>query len=100
MSDTRYFDPRHYGIDPNGPWPEDVPKGQDDSHWRYENDPKGARRAELRVAFCWSLTILASIGLAWVYVAGGQTPVEQAVELLPTEFRLPQLFDPEQLAGL
>jgi ubiquinol-cytochrome c reductase iron-sulfur subunit len=79
MSDSPYFDPRHYGIDPHGPWPEDVPKGQDDSHWRYENDPKGARRAELRVAFCWSLTLLASIGLAWVYVAGGQTQVEGAL---------------------
>ena len=79
MSDSRYFDPRHYGIDPNEPWPDDVPKGQDDSHWRFENDPKGARRAELRIAFCWSLTVLASIGLAWVYVAGGQTQVEGAL---------------------
>jgi ubiquinol-cytochrome c reductase iron-sulfur subunit len=68
--------PRHFGIDPGEPWPEDVPRDQDDSHWRYENDPRGARRAELRVAFCWTLTVLASIGLAWVYVAGGQTQVE------------------------
>ena len=68
--------PRHFGIDPGDPWPEDVPRGQDDSHWRYEDDPRAARRAELRIAFCWSLTLLASIGLAWVYVAGGQTQVE------------------------
>jgi len=79
MSDSPYFDPRHYGIDPHEPWPEDVPKGQDDSHWRFENDPKGARLAELRVAACWSVTVLASIGLAWVYVAGGQTQVEGAL---------------------
>ena len=52
--------------------------GQDDTHWRYENDPKGARRAELRIAFCWTLTLLASIGLAAVYVAGGQAQVEGA----------------------
>ena len=68
--------PRHFGIDPGDPWPEDVPRGQDDSHWRYEDDPQAARRAELRIAFCWTLTLLASIGLAWVYVAGGQTQVE------------------------
>src|SRR5262249_8677248 len=73
------FNPRHFGIDPGDPWPEDVPKGQDDSHWRYENDPRGARRAELRIAFCWTLTILSSIGLAWVYVAGGQTQAEGAL---------------------
>jgi ubiquinol-cytochrome c reductase iron-sulfur subunit len=71
-------DPRHFGIDPNDPWPDDVPRDQDDSHWRYENDPKGARRAELRIAFCWTLTLLASIGLAAVYVAGGQAQVEGA----------------------
>jgi ubiquinol-cytochrome c reductase iron-sulfur subunit len=68
--------PRHFGIEPGDPWPEDVPHGQDDSHWRYENDPGGARRAELRIAFFWTLTLLASIGLAWVYVAGGQPQVE------------------------
>jgi ubiquinol-cytochrome c reductase iron-sulfur subunit len=72
-------DPRHFGIDPDEPWPDDVPRGQDDTHWRYENDPRGARRAELRVALCWSLTLLASIGLAWVYVDGGQTQVEGAL---------------------
>jgi ubiquinol-cytochrome c reductase iron-sulfur subunit len=68
--------PRHFGLEPGEPWPDDVPHGQDDSHWRYEDDPRGARRAELRVAFCWTLTLLASIGLAWVYVAGGQPQVE------------------------
>src|SRR5579864_864103 len=73
-----HFDPRHFGIDPRDPWPDDVPRGQDDSHWRYENDPRGARRAEMRIAFCWTLTVLASIGLMAVYVAGGQTQVEGA----------------------
>ncbi|HEX4863411.1 MAG TPA: Rieske 2Fe-2S domain-containing protein [Acidimicrobiales bacterium] len=72
MSDN----PRHFGIEPGDPWPEDVPRGQDDSHWRFEDDPRRARRAELRIAFCWTLTLLASIGLAWVYVAGGQAQVE------------------------
>jgi len=68
--------PRHFGIDPGDPWPDDVPRGQDDSHWRYENDPKGARRAELRIAFCWTLTVLASIGLTWAYVDGAQNQAE------------------------
>jgi ubiquinol-cytochrome c reductase iron-sulfur subunit len=71
-------DPRHFGIAPDDPWPDDVPRDQDDSHWRYENDPKGARRAELRIALCWTMTMLASIGLAVVYVAGGQVQVEGA----------------------
>ncbi|MGH9072315.1 MAG: hypothetical protein ACRDX8_14415, partial [Acidimicrobiales bacterium] len=62
------LNPRHFGIDPDEPWPDDVPKGQDDSHWRFENDPKRARIAELKIAACWICTLLASIGLAWVYV--------------------------------
>jgi ubiquinol-cytochrome c reductase iron-sulfur subunit len=71
--------PRHFGIDPGDPWPDDVPKGQDDSHWRFENDPVRARRAELRIAACWMVTVLASIGLAITYVAGGQTQAEGAL---------------------
>ena len=55
--------PRHFGIDPGDPWPDDVPKGQDDTRWRYQDDPRGARRAEIRVALCWTVTVLASIGL-------------------------------------
>ena len=35
-----------------------------------------ARRAELRIAACWTLTLLASIGLAAAYVANAQTPVQ------------------------
>jgi ubiquinol-cytochrome c reductase iron-sulfur subunit len=69
-------DPRHYGIEHGAPWPEDVPHGQNDMHWRYEDDERGARRAELRVAACWMVTLLCGIGLAWVYVAGGQPQVE------------------------
>ncbi|MHB1534741.1 MAG: Rieske 2Fe-2S domain-containing protein [Acidimicrobiales bacterium] len=73
------LNPRHFGIDPSEPWPDDVPKGQDDSHWRYEHDPKGARRAERRIAFFWSWALLAGIGLALVYVYGGQPQVEGAL---------------------
>ncbi len=62
--------PRHFGIDPGDPWPADVPMDQDDTHWRFENDPKGARRAERRVAACWTVTMLASIALCVVYVTG------------------------------
>ena len=71
--------PRHFGIDPGEPWPEDVPKGQDDSHWRFENDPVRARRAELRIAACWTVTMLAAIGLAITYVEGGQAQAEGAL---------------------
>ena len=70
------MNPRHFGIEPGDPWPDDVPMDQDDSHWRYEDDPKGARRAELRVAACWTVTLLASIALALVYINGGQAQAE------------------------
>jgi ubiquinol-cytochrome c reductase iron-sulfur subunit len=65
--------PRHFGIEPDEPWPDDVPMDQDDTHWRYEDDPAGARRAELRVVGCWTITVLASIGLAVVYLEGAST---------------------------
>jgi len=71
--------PRHFGIDPSEPWPDDVPIGQDDSHWRYEGDPRGARRAELRIAFFFSWALLAGVGLATVYVVGGQPQWEGAL---------------------
>src|SRR5262249_17876600 len=64
--------PRHFGIDPDEPWPDDVPMGQDETHWRYEHDPRGARRAELRIAACWTVTVLASIALAIIYIDGAQ----------------------------
>ena len=76
---TRELDPTHFGIEPGAPWPDDVPRDQDDSWWRYQDDPKGARKAELRIAFCWTLTILASIGLMIVFVAGGQPQAEGAL---------------------
>jgi ubiquinol-cytochrome c reductase iron-sulfur subunit len=79
LAESLRFNPRHFGIDPGDPWPDDVPKGQDDTSWRYQDDPRGARRAEMRIAFCWTLTLLSSIGLAWVYVAGGQTQAEGAL---------------------
>ena len=62
--------PRHFGIDPGEPWPDDVPMDQDDTHWRYENDPKGAKRAERRILACFTVTLLASLGLCVVYVDG------------------------------
>lgn len=65
--------PRHFGIDPGEPWPDDVPKDQDDSQWRYQSDPAGARRAEMRVAACWMLALAASIGLGVVYVVDPST---------------------------
>ena len=66
----------HFYVEPSGPWPEDVPKNQDLDWWRYQDDPKGARRAELRIAACWSVTVLASIGLAASYVADASAPVQ------------------------
>ncbi|MHB8505116.1 MAG: Rieske 2Fe-2S domain-containing protein [Acidimicrobiales bacterium] len=71
-------DPRHYGIEHGAAWPDDVPHGQNDTHWRYEGDPRGARIAELRIAFCWFITLLSGIGLAAVFVAGGEAQVEGA----------------------
>lgn len=64
--------PRHFGIDPGDPWPDDVPMDQDDTHWRFEDDPRGARRAEMKIALCWTITLLASIALIIVYVDGAQ----------------------------
>jgi ubiquinol-cytochrome c reductase iron-sulfur subunit len=78
-TDAYRNDPSHYGIYPGEPWPDDVPRDQDDMRWRYQDDPKGARRAELRIAACWSLALLAGIGLAITYVAGGQPQAEGAL---------------------
>lgn len=65
--------PRHFGIDPGDPWPDDVPKDQDDTHWRFQDDPKGAKKAERKIAACFTLTLLASIGLCVVFVDGANT---------------------------
>lgn len=70
------LDPTHFGMERGQPWADDVPKDQDDTWWRYQDDPKGARRAELRVASCWMLTLLAAVGLAIVYCIGGQAQAE------------------------
>lgn len=66
----------HFFIPEGVPWPSDVPKNQDVGWWRYRGDPKGASRAERRIVACWMVTFLAAIGLAWVFVAGGQPQVE------------------------
>ncbi len=70
------LDPTHYGLGPDDAWPEDVPTDQDDTWWRFRDDPRGARRAELKVAACWMLPVLAGIGLALTYVLGGQPQAE------------------------
>ena len=75
-SESYLNDPTHYGIYGGEEWPDDVPRNQDDTHWRYQDDPKGARRAELRIAACWMLTLGCGIGLAIVYVLGGQPQTE------------------------
>jgi ubiquinol-cytochrome c reductase iron-sulfur subunit len=48
---------------------------QDDTAWRYQDDPRGARRAELRIAACWAVALLASIGLAADYVDGANNEI-------------------------
>lgn len=65
--------PLHFGIAPDEPWPDDVPMDQDDTHWRFEDDPKAAHRAELRIAACWIVTLLASIGVCVVYQTNANT---------------------------
>ncbi|HWG73026.1 MAG TPA: Rieske 2Fe-2S domain-containing protein [Acidimicrobiales bacterium] len=62
-----------------GPYPEDTPPGQDDTWYRFRNDPAGARRAELRIAVCFMVTAAASVALAVVYVLGGQPQAEGAL---------------------
>ena len=62
--------PRHFGIDPDEPWPDDVPRRPGRHPLAVRERSEGARRAELRIAACWTLTLLASIGLAAVYVEG------------------------------
>jgi ubiquinol-cytochrome c reductase iron-sulfur subunit len=69
-------DPSHFGIDPGMAWPEDVPRDQDDTKWRFQDDPKGARRAELKIAALWIITLLCGLGLAVTYCLGGQPQVE------------------------
>ncbi len=75
-SESYLDDPTHFGIDRGDEWPDDVPRDQDDTRWRYDQDPQGARRAELRIAACWMVTLLCGVGLATVYVEGGQPQVE------------------------
>jgi ubiquinol-cytochrome c reductase iron-sulfur subunit len=69
-------DPTHYGIYDGEEWPDDVPRDQNDMHWRFEDDEKGARRAELKIAAFWIVTLLCGLGLAVTYCLGGQPQVE------------------------
>jgi ubiquinol-cytochrome c reductase iron-sulfur subunit len=71
--------PRHFGIAPGEPWPDDVPLDQDDTQWRFQDNPKAAKRAENKIAFCFVMTLLASAALAWDYAANdGQTQIAGA----------------------
>ncbi len=57
-------------------WPDDVPPDQDDTWYRFRDDERGARRAELRIVACWSVTAVCALGLMVTYVLGGQPQVE------------------------
>ncbi len=58
------------------PYPDDAPLDQDDTWYRFRDDPRGARRAELRISACFMVTTAASMALAAVYVLGGQPQAE------------------------
>jgi len=75
-SESYHLDPTHFGIEPGEPWPEDVPRDQDDTWWRYRDDPAGARKAEIKIAFMWIITLLCGLGLAVIYVMGGDPQIE------------------------
>lgn len=64
----------------SGPYPsDDTPPGQDDTWYRLQDDPAGARRAEFRILACFAITALAGLGLCIVYVLGGQAQAEGAL---------------------
>ena len=54
----------------------DIPADQDDTWYRFKDDPKGARRAELRIAACFMVTAVTSVALAVLYCLGGQPQAE------------------------
>jgi ubiquinol-cytochrome c reductase iron-sulfur subunit len=63
-----------------GPYPdEDTPLGQDDTWYRLRDDPVRAKRAERRIAACFTVTALTGLGLCAVYVLGGQPQAEGAL---------------------
>ncbi|HEX3540416.1 MAG TPA: Rieske 2Fe-2S domain-containing protein [Acidimicrobiales bacterium] len=46
------------------------------THYRLENRPEAERFAEGRIALYWAITTIAALGLAGVYIAGGQPQLE------------------------
>lgn len=58
------------------PWPDDVPPDQDDTWYPLRDDPWKARRLEYFIAFLWAITGFCGVGLAVVYVTGGQAQIE------------------------
>ncbi|HET9692555.1 MAG TPA: Rieske 2Fe-2S domain-containing protein [Acidimicrobiales bacterium] len=70
------LDPEHFFIEPGEPWPDDVPRDQDVHWWRFRDDPKGARKAELKIIALWGVVPLCAIALMILYVVGGQPQLE------------------------
>ena len=58
------------------------PAGDPEHRYRLEGDPAALRAAERRIAACWALTAVAALGLAGVYIAGGQPQLEGALLLV------------------
>lgn len=58
------------------PWPDDVPPDQDDTWYPLRDDPWKARKLEYFIAFLWGITAVCGVGLAAIYVTGGQAQLE------------------------
>lgn len=58
------------------PWPDDVPPDQDDTWYPLRDDPWKAKRLELVIAFFWGISAICGLGLAVIYVTGGQAQLE------------------------
>jgi ubiquinol-cytochrome c reductase iron-sulfur subunit len=56
--------------------PDATPPDAQGTHYRLEGRPAAIRFAERRIAILWGITGLAALGLAAVYLAGGQPQVE------------------------
>lgn len=65
-----------FSVDTPELWPNDVPPEQDEEWYPRIGDPKGARRAEIRIVLCWMVTLFASMGFAACYVTGANTQIE------------------------
>ncbi len=56
-----------------------VPANDEGVRYRLEGRPAAVRAAERRIAACWGITGLAALGLAVLYVSGGQPQLEGAL---------------------